>query len=234
MYTLTDQLREWVCTLSEDTPYFRPFVCYGHEVSFDIFIVGINPATPIDKNDMEMEQYISLLTRKDDFYKEYQKIRERKGKTKTSRTRKGIANLVDELERSTGKAVLETNVIPFPTTNVKELKTVDQAVIGHAKRIFYQVLLEFSPSVIIVHSKTSLKHLIEVLSKNEVIGLDDVDISQPIKVIEKDAPLFQFHYPSGRIGTVFVCHHLMYFGEHGNSFAALKKGVVNYFDKIGN
>ncbi|NMD71529.1 hypothetical protein HHO41_14585 [Bacillus sp. DNRA2] len=218
---------------NSDSPYFRPFVCNGDESNYDIFLVGINPATPISMKDMDIDKYVNLLIKYDDFYKEYQKIRENAGKTTISRTRKGTVNFVNELGMKTGKAILETNVIPYPTSNIKELKEIPDNVKKYAMNLFYSVLIQYTPEVIIVFSKTSLKYLLEIMCEHKIIE-SKVSTKKPIKVIEDNSnPFIQFSYLNGKKGAIFVCRHLMYYGDKGNSFSKFREKVINYLNSGG-
>ena len=228
--SIVDDLRELIKPLDECQPYFRPFICDGEITNCDVFIVGINPATPIYEKDMEMDEYASLLMRSDDFYKLYHKVREAAGKAKISRTRIGMISFVNELKRRTGKAIIETNVIPFPTDNIKELKKVPGHVINHAKEIFYRVLTEYTPRVIIVHSKTSLAYLVDTLAENKMVDMDEINWKQSIAEIENNAPLIEFKYQDGTNGAIFACRHFMYYGKKGESFSNFREKVIHFIN----
>lgn len=59
-------------------------------MEYDVFIVRINPATPIYAHEIELEHYVELLTNYDAFYKEYNRVNENTGSPKISRTRLDI------------------------------------------------------------------------------------------------------------------------------------------------
>jgi hypothetical protein len=228
--SIVDDLKELVKPFEKDQPYYRPFVCNGDQTNLDIFIVGINPATPIYEKDIKIDEYVKLLMRYDDFYEEYQKIREEAGKTKISRTRIGTVSFVNELKRRTGKTIMETNVIPFPTATIKLLKEIPDHVIKHAQEIFYRVLTEYTPKVIIVHSKMSLKYLVNTLDENKLIHLDEIDWQQAIVAIENKAPFIEFTYPDGKKGAIFACRHFMYYGKNGKSFEEFREKLIHYIN----
>ncbi len=213
-------------------PYYRPYVIRKKPRDYNVFLVGVNPATPIYENEINIDEYVDLLMDYDAFYQEYNRIREKTGKTKISRTRLGINNFVDEIEALTGAAILETNVIPYPTKNIKELKNVDPKVIDYALNVFYKVWMRHSPEVIIVYSKTSLKYLVNVLSNNGLID-NHPPLNQPIKDLENSKESFlEFTYEnSDKKGMVFVCRHFMYYGRKGNSFEGFKNKVTRYLSR---
>lgn len=162
-------LKELVTPINNDSIYFRPFVRDKAQTEYEIFFAGINPATSISTEDMDIDRYVSLLENYDEFYREYQKLRDKKGKTHISRTRIGTINFLSDLKEKTGKAMLETNVIPYPTSNVKELKKTPADVKKHAMELFYLVLMEYTPKIIIVYGKTALESLVENLAEHKVI-----------------------------------------------------------------
>lgn len=215
-----------------DLPYFRPFVRKGNQTEIDIFLIGINPATPICKKHMDMDKYINLLLDYDRFYEEYEKIRLDNGKSKISRTRTGIVNFIEDVSSQTGKSILETNIIPYPTKNLKCLNKVPEEIKDYAKKIFFSILLEYSPKILIVFSKTSLESLIELLYKKEIINYK-IEIRKTIKELEySKTPVIEIIYPNGKKGAIFCCRHLMYHGINGNSFLKFKKNLIEYINKL--
>lgn len=229
-----EELKKLIKPYENDSmhPYYRPYVIRKEQKKYNVFLVGVNPATPIYENEINLDEYVDLLMDYDAFYQEYNRIREKTGKTKISRTRLGINNFVDEIEVLTDATILETNVVPYPTKNIKELKNINPKVIDYALDLFYKVLMRHSPEVIIVYSKTSLKYLMSVLRKNDIIE-DHPPLNQPIKDIENSKGAFlEFTYEnSDKRGMIFVCRHFMYYGKKGNSFEGFKNKVTCYLNR---
>ncbi|TDQ33428.1 hypothetical protein [Aureibacillus halotolerans] len=210
--------------------YYRPFVSNDPHRKHEVFLVGINPATPISETDLSLSEYIQLLTNEDAFYGKYEELRRAQGKPAVSRTRGGINNFVKEIQIQSGKAVLETNAIPYPTPNVKELKKTPRDVIEKAEAIFYRLLMEQTPNVLLVHGKMSLKCLVNALASHQLLDDSTIDLDQPLKTIEAKAPFVEFTYPNGNKGAIFACRHFMYYGKTGESFADFRCNVIHYLN----
>lgn len=211
--------------------YYRPFVSSCPDKKHDVFLIGINPATPIYEHEMEHSEYVRLLTDYDAFYRKYEEIRLSRGKQGTSRTRLAIKSFVSEIQNQTGKAVLETNVIPYPTANVKELKQAPPAALAKAERIFYQLLMDQTPAVLLVHGKKSLNSLIGALASHQLLDDASFNLELKMKDIEKTAPFLTFTYPTGEKGALFACRHFMYYGKTGGSFSEFKKSVIHHLNE---
>jgi len=211
--------------------FYRPFIPRPiNEASFDIYLMGINPATPISVQQYSLDYYVRALVCPIKYKKMYSDIRG--GNGKSSRTRIGIASFSEELRTRTGLNVLETNVIPYPTRSLKELRCYEREhpnVIHQAESLFYELLLIDQPKVLIVYSKASLLYLLNILEARNLLKFNDdlrVLIKKPIRVLEKESTL-QFVYPTGEEAEIFICRHLMYYGHHGKSFTDFKARIFN-------
>lgn len=223
-----ENLKDLVTPLKNDSTYFRPFVRDKAQTKYEIFFAGINPATSISTQEMDIDKYVSLLENYDEFYKEYQKLRDKKGKTHISRTRLGTINFLKDLKEKTGKAILETNVIPYPTSNVKELKKTPADVKKHAMELFYLVLMAYTPKIIIVYGKTALESFIENLVEHEIIKPTGPITKKLGQIENREGPFITFEYPNGKKGAIFACRHMMYHGKDGNSFSDFKEKIISY------
>lgn len=225
-----EKLIEWVKPYNNDDshPYYRPFVVQSKDEKYDIFLAGINPATPIYRKDIDLNLYIDLLTDYAEFYKMYNKVREGNSKPKMSRTRLGITSFVNEIQNRTNEKVLETNVVPYPTKNKKILKQTDSGVIAHALSLFHAVLLDHSPGTVIIYSKGSLEYFVKVLYENKMI---DAKPSTKLKMSDLEnssGPFLEFTYPTGKQCSVFVCRHFMYYGKEGKTYSVFRDKVINH------
>ncbi|MFD2831047.1 hypothetical protein [Corticicoccus populi] len=225
-----ETLKEWVKPYKDNSshPYYRPFIAHDDQKKYNVFLVGINPATPIYSHEIDLDKYVELLTDYEEFHKKYDEIRINQGKLKMSRTRIGITSFVDEIEKRTGESTLETNVNSYPTKNKKELKKVESEIINHGFRLFYEVLMDHSPQVIIVHSKKGIEDLVKVLYKYNIID-EQLFCKESVSEMESSKePFIKLDYQNGKKGAVFVCRHLMLHGYSGSSFSAFKDKVAAY------
>ncbi|HEX5359584.1 MAG TPA: hypothetical protein VFW49_00555 [Fluviicoccus sp.] len=213
-----------LCTpLNSDQAYFRPFVCKGDIETADIFLVGINPATPIHPSDMTLDNYMHLLQDYDRFLALYSSLRQAQGKTTKSRTRTGMDAFIQWLSSACGHAILETNVIPYPTKDVKALRKVPEATQAHAKAIFMKLLTTLKPRLLVVHGKESACVLEELLINAGLLAAGETRSAAPIETLESMTPWLKFTYPDGKLCQVVVCRHFMYYGKSGESFRLFRE-----------
>lgn len=219
---MLDELIKMCSTSDNSKAYYRPFICNGELSKVNIFFVGINPATPIFKKDLEINEYVRLLLNYDEFINYYKKTRLSKGKTEFSRTRIGINAFMEWLNTKIESSILETNIITYPTENIKLLRKEPINIIENGKDIFYKIFLKFTPTLLILHGKETVIQVIEMLNKKGLLIDFDNNLIQPMEQIEKQVPFIKFVYPNGKTGYIVSCRHFMYYGKTGNSYTEFK------------
>lgn len=237
----SNKLKEFCGPYKGCDTYFRPLVCKGDIRKIGIFIVGINPATPIKTNVLP-DEYNKMLTDYQKFDEYYVSLRKELGKKrKYSPTRLGIDSLVQRLAeipliKSKKIAIAETNVVPYPTKDYSELKALEKEnpeLIMKAKSIFLKLLDSIRPKIIIIHSKTAFDEFMESVKQSYDISYGLNYKSKSIEALETSAELLTIPYSSDERGTVLACRHLMYFGKDGNSYAPfLARGVSRTLCKV--
>jgi len=229
MITL-DELRELSKAPEKDKAYYRPLICNGDLNKADIFFVGTNPATPIYEKDLDLNLYLELLLNYDKFIDFYKELRIKQGKSEFSRTRIGMNSFLNWLVQHTDSTIIETEAIPYPTDKLKTLWKEPDKIIQKGKDIFVELVLRFSPKLVILHGKETVDQVVDSLVKREieVDGLDNLNIS--IEEMEKQAPLFTITYPNGKRGVVVACRHFMYYGNKGDSFSGFRENVLKLIE----
>lgn len=227
-----EKIRTWVEVPSHDI-YFRPFVSASPDSIGNVFIVGINPATPISKDAFSsVEEYINTICNRERFIEQIKTIRLSEGKSSLSRTRVGLNQFVNYLEeKSLGKInVIETNMNAYPTRRAKQLLQVDPDLIQYGSQIFRELFISYQPKVIIVHSKQALGELLVLLEKE--LLKPSVTFNPKVRLIDWIAagPI-TFTYKDGTIGTILCSKHFMYHGHVGQSFQPLKEQVLAMFEQ---
>lgn len=225
---------EELVQLKEEDSYFRPFVVESPDSKGNVFIVGINPATPMKVKDFEdTSEYIDLIYNRSRFMERMQTLRIRDGKSRLSKTRVGLNAFVKDLEaKSSGVInVVETNMNAWPTKSAKclSLPRNKQAAV-YGAQIFKRVFFHYKPSVLIVHSKQALGELLAFL---EIEKLNpSVTFDSNVRLVDWIAagPI-TFTYEDGTIGTIFCSKHFMYHGHVGHSFQPLKEQVLAVFEQ---
>jgi hypothetical protein len=221
-----EKLKELCKPPSEGKAYYRPMLCNGDLEKVGIFFVGTNPATPIFPEDMDLDSYVNLLLNYDDFLKYYKSLRLASGKHEVSRTRIGMGAFLNWLTKQTTASIVETEIIPYPTEKLKQLKKEPLTVIERGKEIFFQLLMQFQPNMIILHGKTTVEHVVDIFERKGLLPNGVVDIDQSIEDMEVSSPISTFNYAGGKTGTIMACRHFMYYGSTGDSFGEFRKKVV--------
>lgn len=149
-----------------------------------------------------------------------------------SRTRIGIKSFIDYLTVYTYSSVLETDVIPYPTDNIKLLKKEPHEIIERGKEIFYELVMEFQPRLIIFHGKKSVEHAYDIFTRKGLIETYSIDIGKSIEDMERQGSISSFIYSNGKPCTVMACRHFMYYGNNGQSLDEFRKKVLNIVKDI--
>ena len=215
--------------LGEEYSYLRPYISKRNPYDSKVFLVGINPATPITPIQLNIDEYIGLLKNYEEFMEFYFKSRESQNKSKISRTRMGINSLVNWIEQEFNTGVIETDIFTYPTKNVKELNNIDKNILNKSIEKFWEVLLEFQPDILILYGSLALNEFKKlVISKNKEIKYYSEE--DKIEYIEEKCP-----YAKLNIGTkdvnIIACRHLMYYGNNGNSFKKLRENIKKIIEE---
>lgn len=215
--------------LGEEYSYLRPYISKRNPYDSKVFLVGINPATPITPIQLNIDEYIGLLKNYEEFMEFYFKSRESQNKSKISRTRMGINSLVNWIEQEFNTGVIETDIFTYPTKNVKELNNIDKNILNKSIEKFWEVLLEFQPDILILYGSLALNEFKKlVISKNKEIKYYSEE--DEIEYIEEKCP-----YAKLNIGTknvnIIACRHLMYYGNNGNSFKKLRENIKKIIEE---
>ena len=215
--------------LGKEYPYLRPYISRRNPYNVRVFLVGINPASPITPKQLNIDEYIGLLKNYEEFMEFYSKSREIQNKSKISRTRMGINSLVNWIEEEFNTGVIETDIFTYPTKNVKELNNIDKNILNKSIEKFWEVLLEFQPDIVILYGSLALNEFKKlVISKNKKIKyyLEE----DKIEYIEEKCPYAKLNIGTKNI-NIIACRHLMYYGNNGNSFKKLRENIKKIIEE---
>ena len=227
MHILSKQEIKRMCEAPDaNKVYYRPIICKGELSKVDIFFVGTNPATPIYPRDMDLDTYVTLLMDYERFIEFYKISRVKNGKQEISRTRTGMISFLNWLSSNTNAAIAETEVVPYPTENIKLLRKEPSYIIERGKEIFYELLMEFKPRLIIFHGKETVEYAADILIGKGILPPKSINLDQPIEEIEKQLPLCNFRYDNGKTANIMACRHFMYYGAKGESFKVFRENVL--------
>ena len=215
--------------LGEKYPYLRPYISRRNPYNARVFLVGINPATPITSKQLNIDEYIGLLKNYEEFMEFYSKSRESQNKSKISRTRMGINSLGNWIEQEFNTGVVETDIFTYPTKNVKELNTIDKNILNKSIEKFWEVLLEFQPDIVILYGSLALNEFKKlVIAKNKEIKYYSEE--DKIEYIEEKCPYAKLNIGTKNI-NIIACRHLMYYGNNGNSFKKLRENIKKIIEE---
>ena len=210
--------------LGRNFPYLRPYICKNNPYEARVFLTGINPATPIYPDQVEIDEYLKIIENYDKFMNLYIENRRKHDKSEISRTRMGINSLVEWIENECGTGVVETDIFTYPTQNTKELLKIDNNVLSKSIEKFWQVLMEFKPDTIILYGALTVETFKKIIKeKNKEIEYFEKDASS-IENIEKIFPFARVNIDSKDI-DILACRHLMYYGKNGKSFEKLRQNI---------
>ena len=211
---------------TEEKAYYRPIICKYEIKNVDIFFVGTNPATPIYPKDMDLDEYVNLLMNYERFINYYKLSRLKDKKTEFSRTRIGINSFLKWLLDNIDVAIAETEVIPYPTENLKLLRKEPDYVIERGKEIFYELITQLKPKLIILYGKETVEHTSRILTQNGILLSRSINLNQSIEVMETQLPLCKFKYTNGKVANIMACRHFMYYGSKGESFKEFRENIL--------
>jgi hypothetical protein len=194
-----------------------------------VFVVGVNPATPIGPDDLAPNEYRALIGDYAAFMRHYQAARARAGKRKLkSNTRVGLEALSQWLQSVTGVFPLETNVVAYPTKDEAELDKVARNIVAQGERVFLEVLQTFTPRAMIFHGKSSLTRALPILQQAGLLLERAVDLHLTIRELEASSPLVLGIWKNGGAVTIAACRHLKIYGQHGKTFARFRDQIQSY------
>ncbi|WP_087960412.1 hypothetical protein [Geobacillus thermodenitrificans] len=217
--------------ISNSYPYLRPFISEGDPKKCKIFLVGINPATPILPTELDKTTYIELIQDYEKFLSYYRNYRKSKFKTEISRTRYGIESFKKWLKQYTSAQILETDVYTYPTESLVELDKINPDILVISKEIFVNVLKECRPELVIIYGKRAADTFFDLAQINKFqLFIYDTN-SNKIQQMEQTVPFAKINI-FGKEAYIAVCRHFMYYGKTGESYKNFKDKLKNLVSKV--
>ncbi len=162
-----------------------------------ISLVGINPATPIYPDELDIDEYAGLLLDYDRFLAYYRQKRLDANKAPLSRTRTGMHSFIKWLAQAIPAPIVETNVIPYPTSRSKDLAKVPDWVKSRAREIFVQLLHRVRPRLLLLHGKDTVIETVELVRQHRIADIR-ANVDGDIRALEGRP----FHYLFRRVGPM--------------------------------
>lgn len=161
-------------------PGARPFTCKGSPLECRLFIVGLNPATRLDKEFFRRYWNDDSGFLRDVFEADYSRKRKKQG------TRPKIEAFVKE---ASPVPCLETNIYPEPTRKASQLKLEDKNT-----DIIEYLLKTIRPAGIFVHTPEPVEFFQKLSGCDRIVGEEPklVEIfGQPTQLLGAPGPLWK-------------------------------------------
>ena len=170
-----DQYLSEICHTPEG-PYLRPFTPNPKWAKARIFIVGINPATPLRKEFRSFEEYWRSLTQDPEAFKRRYRQQHSSGQSKSTARARRFQDQLDPIN------VLTTNAMIYPAKSLKDIPNkAEQRKIGAC--CFRYLLDVCKPSSALFHGSEAVqlaeKSLGVKLDCYQPIELQDTVVDDP-------------------------------------------------------
>ena len=161
--------------------YERPFVCSGSPVSCSVFLVGFNPATPLESSFWSFWSDSQGFDRSR-FINEYERLRTVEG------VRLRLNAMVPRFPHG---SVLETNICSEPTKKAADLKPKDRRT-----DIFRFLFETVRPRIVFLHSNEPIKFFRTLLDNPRIelphhAPVETSALGFPVKVCASEGPLWR-------------------------------------------
>lgn len=218
--------------ISDEHPFLRPYMCRGVFSDAKVILAGINPATPLFPSEISVEKYIDLIGNYEAFMAFYKRRRMAKGKSGISRTRTGIQSFIQWINDNLATTVIETNIITYPTANIKELFCVAPDIIKKSQNLFWNVLLNSNAEYLIMHGKKAFDDFKDVANREKVDITCVIDTTlEDAKTLEQLSPVAKVLL-NGKTLNICVIRHLMYYGKSGASYNTFKTNFKEIYNAL--
>lgn len=226
-----EMLARWCALPSLGRAYLRPLLCRGRVEAGGVFLIGLNPATPIGPDEFTPEKYRELIGDYAGFMRYYGAARLRLGKRRLkSNTRIGIEALGDWLFSIAGNFPVETNVVAYPTKDEPELRRVPRQVVAQGEQVFLELVGFLTPRLLVFHGKSSLRRALRLLPCAGFAFARAPDLRLRIREMELSSPVAKGTWPDGTKAAVMACRHLKVYGEQGKTFGPFRERLQAAFE----
>ena len=212
------KINDWILS-QEQQAIFLPFVADGNPYKSRIFVVGLFPQPQLTINHFEQAQYIDSLVDAELFNILY-------GDVPQSRENKGVATFTQWLQETCDEVVVDTNVTTLMADSAKQLKELKKTAPQNYERgvqVFREVLEEFQPEILILHSADALK---QFRSQFEDCLIDYYAHIDKVQELEEVGVFAELHFHEEHKVKILACRNLSLYGKSGEKFAKFKKHVL--------
>ena len=134
----------------------RPFTCFGSPLDCELFIVGLNSATQLEKPFFERYWDDNYGFDRDLFESDYDK----------KRSKSGVRPRIEQfVEGAAPIRVLETNIYSVPTKKATDLRQEDKN-----PAIFEYIFRAIQPKAVFVHGREPVDYFITLTGTDSICG----------------------------------------------------------------
>lgn len=211
------KINDWMLS-EEGEVIFRPFLVDGNPYKSRIFVVGAFPQPKLHIQPDEQPQYIESLVDGMLFDSLY-------GEMLHSRENKGVVAFGQWLKEVCGGVVVNTNVTTLMVDSLKQLKELKKTTPQNYEKglqVFREVLEEFQPEILILHSADALKQFRRQFQDSLI---DYYAHIKKVQELEEVGTFAEIHFHEDRKVKILACRNLSMYGSSGEKFADFKKHV---------
>ncbi|MEL3959852.1 hypothetical protein [Lysinibacillus endophyticus] len=213
------KIQKWVLN-EQGKVAFQPFKVDGNPYKSKIFLVSATPEPYISVDPLDIRLHIDSLVDSIAFQElYYDEIKA------SSREYKGCLNFViwakEHLKENVVLSYINSLYIDSPQ-QLKHLKKQKDPLYQQGLDVFKEVLVEFSPSILIVQGTTAWKQFLEHF-ETQLIDFDSKGLT--VQQLESKGVVAKIQLDSGEVVNILVCRSMGYFGKEGASFTEFKNAL---------
>ena len=211
------KIQKWVLN-EEGKITFHPFKVDGNPYKSKVFLVSATPEPYLSVDPRDLKLHIDSLVDSTTFQDLY--FDELKA---TSREYKGSLNFVNWAKEQLKENVVLTYINSLNLDNPQHLKLLKKQkdpLYQQGLKVFKEVLVEFSPSILIIQGTTAWKQFLEQF---ETHLMDFEATGLTVQQLESKGVIAKLQLENGVVADILVCRSMGYFGKEGASFAEFKK-----------
>ncbi|MER1958240.1 MAG: RNA 2'-phosphotransferase [Solibacillus sp.] len=214
------KMHQWLVDANEENVKFRPFLTKENPYKSRIFLVSQHAVPYFHVEDESEKIFAEALVNR-------ALLEELYGNELQAAPREFQGSLQFEawLEAQ-GESLLYTSLNTYQLDSQDEAKLVkqtDSEQYVRGEQVFYEVLNEFQPEILILQGTTAFNQFKKHFAENLVIYNPSIT---KVQLLEETGPFAEMHFANGKKMLVFVTRSMSYFGKDGSKFEKFKDNLV--------
>lgn len=214
------KIYQWLMNTNGENVKFRPFLTKENPYKSRIFLVSQNAVPYFHVEDASERVFVEALVNRpllEELYCSELKI--------APREFQGSLQFEAWLEAQ-GESLLYTSLNTYQLDSQDEAKLVKQTDCenyARGEQIFFDVLNEFQPEILILQGTAAFNQFKKQFAENLVIYNPTIT---KVQLLEETGPFAEMHYANGKKMLVFVTRSMSYFGQDGAKFEKFKDNLL--------